>query len=143
DNEVFNNHVSMVRIRSEHAIGFLKGWFQLMKGLRVLIRDEASHKFATYWVAACINLHAFAIQCEDEEREDNEDTGPDNDEFIAAGLDFNHSSKSEGGGASRSTSQHTQSAGRLPATKARRQEVKAALFCAKERRRARHRAEYS
>src|SRR3954470_22494302 len=27
DNEIFNNHVSMLRIRSEHAIGFLKGRF--------------------------------------------------------------------------------------------------------------------
>jgi hypothetical protein len=28
DNEAFNKQVSMLRIRSEHAIGFLKGRFQ-------------------------------------------------------------------------------------------------------------------
>ncbi|KAI0045772.1 hypothetical protein FA95DRAFT_1455900, partial [Auriscalpium vulgare] len=66
NNEVFNNHVSMVRIRSEHAIGYLKGRFHSLKGLRVSIRDSRSHKYATYWVAACIGVHAFAMQCEAE-----------------------------------------------------------------------------
>ncbi|KJA12826.1 hypothetical protein HYPSUDRAFT_96761, partial [Hypholoma sublateritium FD-334 SS-4] len=64
DNAVYNNHVSMVRIRSEHTIGFLKGRFQSLKGLRINIKDEASHKFATYWVVACIGLHNFAMMCE-------------------------------------------------------------------------------
>ncbi|KAE9388171.1 hypothetical protein BT96DRAFT_836679, partial [Gymnopus androsaceus JB14] len=64
----FNNHVSMVRIRSEHAIGFLKGRFQSLKDLRVNISDEKSHKFATYWGLACILVHNFAMTCEEEER---------------------------------------------------------------------------
>ncbi|KIK79248.1 hypothetical protein PAXRUDRAFT_84373, partial [Paxillus rubicundulus Ve08.2h10] len=68
-NMEFNNHVSMLRIRSEHAIGFLKGRFQSLKGLLVRIVDEKSHKFATYWVAACIGLHAFAVHCENKEKE--------------------------------------------------------------------------
>jgi hypothetical protein len=54
----------MVRIRSEHAIGFLKGRFQSLKNLRVSIKDEKTHKFATYWIAACIGVHAFAMQRE-------------------------------------------------------------------------------
>jgi len=58
----------MVCIRSEHAIGFLKGRFHSLKHLRLRISDEQSHKFATYWIAACIGVHAFAMQCEDEER---------------------------------------------------------------------------
>ena len=37
ENRVFNNQVSMVRIRSEHAIGYLKGQFQSLKGSRVKI----------------------------------------------------------------------------------------------------------
>ncbi|KIK98764.1 hypothetical protein PAXRUDRAFT_133497, partial [Paxillus rubicundulus Ve08.2h10] len=32
-NMEFNNHVSMLHICSEHAIGFLKGRFQSLKGL--------------------------------------------------------------------------------------------------------------
>ncbi|KAF7372947.1 DDE Tnp4 domain-containing protein [Mycena sanguinolenta] len=92
-NEEFNNHVSMVRIRSEHAIGFLKGRFQSLKGLRISIKDDKTHQFATYWVAACVAVHSFAMHCEDEER------GPEEDEdavmadpFIGEGL----SSDSEG-----------------------------------------------
>lgn len=73
----------MVRIRSEHAIGFLKGRFHSLKHLRVQIADERSHKFATYWVAACIGIHAFAMQCEDDERSDS---NSDQDPFIAEGL---------------------------------------------------------
>jgi hypothetical protein len=65
-NEEFNNHVSMVHSWSEHAIGFLKGRFQSLKHLCVHILGERSHKFATYWVAACITIHTFAMQCEDE-----------------------------------------------------------------------------
>ena len=35
ENKVFNNHVSMGRIRSEHAIGYLKGQFQSLKGVTI------------------------------------------------------------------------------------------------------------
>ncbi|KLO10886.1 hypothetical protein SCHPADRAFT_806927, partial [Schizopora paradoxa] len=70
ENEEFNNHVSMVRIRSEHAIGFLKGRFKSLKGLRVKIQDKRTHRLATYWVIACIMVHSFAMKCEEEENED-------------------------------------------------------------------------
>ena len=43
DNEFYNNHVSMVRIRSEHAIGFLKGRFASLKHLRIHIKNKTSH----------------------------------------------------------------------------------------------------
>ena len=94
NNEVFNNHISIVRIRSEHAIGFLKGRFQSLKGLRVRIRDARSHKFATYWVLTCIGIHSFAMVCEEEERkkcgEDSEEV--DNDPFIQQGLSLSSDS---------------------------------------------------
>jgi hypothetical protein len=63
DNEEFNKHVSRVRIRSEHAIGFLKGRFHSLKNLHLKIRDKKSHILATFWVAACIAVHSFAMQC--------------------------------------------------------------------------------
>lgn len=84
ENEEFNNHLSMVHIRSEHAIGFLKGPFHSLKHLRLWISNEHSHKFATYWIAACIGIHAFVMQCEDEEREDADSDFED--PFIAEGL---------------------------------------------------------
>jgi hypothetical protein len=37
DNQVFNNHVSMFHIQSEHAIGYLKGHFHSLKGIHVNI----------------------------------------------------------------------------------------------------------
>ncbi|KZT63661.1 hypothetical protein DAEQUDRAFT_634792, partial [Daedalea quercina L-15889] len=57
ENERFNNHVSIIRVRSEHAIGFLKGRFQSLKHLRINIHNEKTHKFTTYWIKACIGLH--------------------------------------------------------------------------------------
>ena len=69
-------------IGSEHAIGFLKGHFQSLKGLCILIKDEASHKFTTYWVVAAIGVHSFAMKCEKDEHgaEDSDDL------FIAEGV---------------------------------------------------------
>jgi hypothetical protein len=36
----------MLCIRSEHAIGFLKGRFQSLKNLRLHIKDQVSHVIA-------------------------------------------------------------------------------------------------
>jgi hypothetical protein len=89
NNEFFNNHVSILHIHSEHAIGFLKGWFHSLKNLCLDIRDEKTHKVATYWVVACIGIHSFAMQCEAEEQASNEDSEEVIDFenlFIAEGL---------------------------------------------------------
>ncbi|KAF8233325.1 hypothetical protein L208DRAFT_1037192, partial [Tricholoma matsutake] len=64
DNEEFNKQVSRARIRSEHAIGFLKGRFHSLKNLHLNISDKRTHILATYWVAACIGVHSFKMQCE-------------------------------------------------------------------------------
>ena len=61
ENEEFNNHVFIVRIRSEHAIGYLKGRFHSLKRLRLRISEERSHKFATYWIAS-VNVYAGVMQ---------------------------------------------------------------------------------
>jgi len=70
----------MVHIRSEHAIRFLKGHFHSLKQLHINIWSEKSHKLATYWIAACIGLHSFAMQCED-------DKNPDRDTMNAVTYD--------------------------------------------------------
>jgi hypothetical protein len=132
-NEEFNNHVSMVRIRSEHTIGFVKGRFQSLKGLRISIKDERTHRFATYWIAACVGVHSFAMQCEDEQRgPESDDDAVMADPFINEGL----SSSSSDSDANVALG----SAG-IPvhAGKAKRETLKRRLFRAKERRR-RHRA---
>ncbi|KAG6838944.1 hypothetical protein C0991_007130, partial [Blastosporella zonata] len=82
-NSYFNNHLLMVCICSEHAIGFLKGRFQSLKGLRVDIRGAATHKLATYWILASVAIHNFVIEKEEEERGGEAD---ESDPFVAEGL---------------------------------------------------------
>jgi DDE superfamily endonuclease len=124
ENEVFNNHLSHIRIRSEHAIGYLKGRFQSLKELRVQIMNQKSHKFATYWVACCIGVHAFAMACEAAD-EDNDYDGQD---FINDGL--SSSSDSDAG----VVLPRQQRPGRLGEGKALCEALKRRLFRAKARR---------
>ena len=39
-----------------------------------------------YWVATCVALHAFAMQCEDDERSDDEGDAMIHDPFLVEGL---------------------------------------------------------
>lgn len=64
DNEIFNYHLSAVRIRSEHCVGFWKGRFPSLRGLRLEINNVKQLYFATYWIIATIAIHNFAIQHE-------------------------------------------------------------------------------
>lgn len=54
-----------MRIRSEHCVGFLKGRWSSLRGLRVAINGEKGLQYASLWIVACINLHAFAMTHED------------------------------------------------------------------------------
>lgn len=135
DNEIFNNHLSMVRIRSEHAIGYLKGRLHSLKGLRVNINSRAGHLFATYWITACICIHAYAMQREAEERNDDGCADFD-DPFIAEGLTSeSDTDSSDRNVLSRSTRLGRGAANRLTAAKACREKLKGCLFRAKEKRR--------
>jgi hypothetical protein len=118
----------MVRIRSEHAIGFLKGRFHSLKSLHVNIDDARSHKLATYWVAACIGLHSFAMQCEEEENA-NEDEVRWRDHFIDEGLSSSGEESEDEGVAP----PVPVSSRRLRAAQKHREKLKRRLFRAKER----------
>ncbi|CAK5274957.1 unnamed protein product [Mycena citricolor] len=59
ENKTFNYWVSHVRIRSEHAVGFLKGRFQSLRGLRQQIKNEKDHLRALEWIRACLVLHTL------------------------------------------------------------------------------------
>lgn len=126
-NKEFNNAVSMVCIQLEHAIGFLKGQFHLLKHLQVDIKDAASHKFATYWIAACIGIHAFAMQCRVEKH--GEDTDDEfEDPFVREGLsssdlDLNHQPL---------PTQQNASQWQVHAAKAKHKKLKRKLFRHKE-----------
>jgi hypothetical protein len=117
--------VSILRICSEHAIGFLKGQFHSLKHLRVNIKDEKSHKFSTYWVAACIGLHAFAMQDEAEEKSlDQIFDEHARDPFINEGL----SSSSDSNWSNDDAPLARIPARQLHAARARREKLKQHLF---------------
>ncbi|KAJ6452588.1 hypothetical protein C8R45DRAFT_945572 [Mycena sanguinolenta] len=120
----------MVHTCSEHAIGYLKGHFQLLKGLRVLIKNEKTHKFATYWISACIGVHSFAMQCEEDKHGDegSDDESAIADPFIQEALSSSSSSDNEG--LAGSSLQHGQT--HLQSGKAKCEALKCALFKAKE-----------
>jgi hypothetical protein len=115
----------MLRIRSEHAIGFLKGRFQSLRDLRVLIRDERTHKSAVYQVVACIVIHSFAIRCELERKADDYDLA--DDPFVAGGLlpARDESERTPLAG-------HTQGSARLARGREKRERLKAAWMAANE-----------
>jgi hypothetical protein len=71
-----------VRVKSEHAVGYIKGRFCSLKGLRQQIDDSVDHGRALAWVKACIIIHTFVGVLENG-REDAEFT----DELIREGLD--------------------------------------------------------
>jgi hypothetical protein len=67
DNTLFNYHLSAVRIRSEHCMGFLKGRWSSLRGLRVKMNNEKGLQLASLWITACIHLHTFAMDHEDKQ----------------------------------------------------------------------------
>jgi hypothetical protein len=139
ENTPFNNQVSMLRIRSEHAIGFLKGRFQSLKGLRVSINDEKSHKYATYWAMCCISLHNVAMAHEAASKSHGSDSN--SDPFVLEGLSSSGSdSAPENVSTQRQAPAVAGSGSRtatLAAARAHREELKHQLFAARERRKAR------
>lgn len=100
ENEIFNKHVSILQIQSEHVIGYLKGCFQSLKGLWVLIDSSDAHILAMYWVAACIGIHSFALKHEiqkcQEEDPDFDENNPYYDPFIYEGISENENEGQEG-----------------------------------------------
>ncbi|KAE8185989.1 hypothetical protein CF335_g7570 [Tilletia laevis] len=58
----FNYTVSKVRVRSEHAFGYLKGRFQCLRGLRQLVRDEVDHDRITTTIVGALVAHNLALR---------------------------------------------------------------------------------
>jgi hypothetical protein len=81
ENTKHNYYVSKVRIRSEHCVGFLKGRWQSLKGLRVHVDGQKGIQYAGLWITTCIHLHSFAMQ--------HEDNGNiQNDQFFRSGVKY-------------------------------------------------------
>jgi DDE superfamily endonuclease len=63
-NAVFDRYVSRLRVRSEHAMGALKGRFQCLRGLRLQINSKSDHVAACRWVTITIILHNIIVDLE-------------------------------------------------------------------------------
>ena len=130
ENAEFNNHVSMLQIRSEHAIGFLKGRFPSLKNLRIQIKSAKEHQITTLWIAACIGIHNFALRHEAAEKaEEGAEYSPAEDPFILEGLD---GSSDSDGARPMPVMPGTGSTSRLRLAKRVREKLKKRLFRAKD-----------
>ncbi|KAF9235105.1 hypothetical protein BU15DRAFT_51774, partial [Melanogaster broomeanus] len=58
----YNYYVLKVRIRSEYAMGYLKGTWQSLRGLHVCLDQEDHIQYACIWIIACIHLHSFILR---------------------------------------------------------------------------------
>ena len=45
-------------------MGFIKGRWSSLRGLRILINESAHIHFASLWITSCIVLHTFAMRHE-------------------------------------------------------------------------------
>jgi hypothetical protein len=63
------NIFEQVRVKSEHAMGYLKGRFSSLRGLRQQITDATDHKRALAWVKTCIIIHTLVSFVEEEDNE--------------------------------------------------------------------------
>ena len=66
DNRAFDAAVSHIRIRSEHCMGALKGRWQSLHGLRIMINRKRDHVLACDWIRMCIMLHNIVIEMVEE-----------------------------------------------------------------------------
>lgn len=62
ENATYNYHLSSIRVRSEHCVGFLKGRWSSLRGLRLQINSARHVQVASLWVISCITLHCFAMR---------------------------------------------------------------------------------
>lgn len=65
----FNYRLATVRVRSEHAIGLLKGRFQSLRELRIQIGNESQHEWALVWIRCCIILHNIILDIEGDDED--------------------------------------------------------------------------
>ncbi|KAF8579997.1 hypothetical protein K439DRAFT_1358302, partial [Ramaria rubella] len=83
ENGRYNYYVSRVHVCSEHCVGFLKGQWSSLRGLRLHINNPSHIRFAVIWVTVCIILHNFAIL---QEAKENEGRDVELNEFFREGL---------------------------------------------------------
>jgi hypothetical protein len=77
---IFN--LKQVRVKSEHAMGYLKGRFSSLRGLRQQIDNAVDHKRALAWVKTCVIIHTLVSFVEE-----GDEDGEFMDELVREGTD--------------------------------------------------------
>jgi len=93
DRRNFNYQLARLRVRSEHAIGMLKGRFSSLKELRLRLNGEKDYDSATSWVLVCCIFHNICRQHDDLELETTDAVGP-NDPWVEPGAHANEARNS-------------------------------------------------
>jgi len=57
----YNYQLARLRVKSEHAIGILKGRWGSLKELRLTLATDRQFSFAMTWITACIVLHNICV----------------------------------------------------------------------------------
>ena len=65
-NRQFNQKLSSVRVDIEHAFGTLKGRWESLMGLRLIIRSREKYKLAVKWITMCCILHNILVDLKDD-----------------------------------------------------------------------------
>jgi len=86
DRRNFNYHLARLRVRSEHAIGVLKGRFASLRELRVRLSGPRDFDDATGWILSCCVLHNICVQMEDPPLGCADEVGPD-EAWVPPGAD--------------------------------------------------------
>jgi DDE superfamily endonuclease len=105
-----------VRVKSEHAMGYLKGRFSSLRGLRQRIDGTTDHKRALAWVKSCIVIHTL-ISFVEQGDEDGEFVA----ELVREGTDAPGTSAGQADGGPPDTQRETQG-------QRKRTELKGVLF---------------
>ena len=63
----FNLRLAEARVKIEHAFGVLKNRWRSLQGIPIHICNKADHGRAIGWILACIVLHNFLVDYEDDQ----------------------------------------------------------------------------
>ncbi|KIO11381.1 hypothetical protein M404DRAFT_127245 [Pisolithus tinctorius Marx 270] len=66
---IYNQYLSKVRVRVEHAFAALKGRFQSLQELRFKVNKDSDLHVTVYWIMCCMILHNMVIRFESDRRD--------------------------------------------------------------------------
>lgn len=85
-NQLYNTLISSPRQKIEHVNGILKGRFQSLKNVRILIRFKNDLNKFCRWILACLVLHNMLIHYQDSWDDKDDDENDDDDDVVNENL---------------------------------------------------------